>query len=46
MFKIIYYEILIEYLVKFIVNKHGKFNNSLKSFIDISNEYINIQDIM
>lgn len=32
--------------VKFVVNEHWKFNNSLKSFIDISNEYINIQDIM
>ncbi|MGG7178339.1 LysR family transcriptional regulator [Clostridium paraputrificum] len=28
--------------VKFVINEHGKFNDSLKSFIGISNEYINI----
>lgn len=32
--------------VKFVVNDHWKLNDSLKSFIDISNEYINIYDIM
>ncbi|CAH2215398.1 LysR family transcriptional regulator [Tepidibacter aestuarii] len=32
--------------VKFVVNENGKFNDSLKSFIDISNEYINIYDII
>ena len=32
--------------VKFVVNEHEKFNNSLKSFISISNEYINTYDAM
>lgn len=32
--------------VKFLVNEHGKFNDSLKSFIGISHEYINFYDIM